>query len=278
MLALSLLQAGIIIAGGMSRRMGTDKALLPLSAPGVEVPQGEPANREDSDRNLGPETTPGIHRLLSEPTEPMLARILRQLRPVCQRIIIAAGDEARATIYREAIGRANQADAFPESDGYGGAGQGSGTTRFVLDHWPGAGPLSGLHSALHSAQIEAQAQESEPPAAYALVMACDMPCVNMALVRRMLAKAQATDADIVCAPGQPFHGLYHPRVAPVIESMLQGGEQRLMQLLAAVHTEYVAPSIEEEAVFEPLNTPEAYSRYRAEDTTGHPTSHSKPKN
>ena len=234
--------------------MGTDKALLPLALP-AESPR-EPSLQELGD---GDATTPVASEQSAVLTEPMLARVMRQLMPICRHVEIAAGDAARAARYREALTQSSVGPLL-DLDAPVRAGQRRVSVGFALDRWPGAGPLSGLHAAL----MEIMMREAEPTAGHALVMACDMPSVSETLVQRMLATAQATGADIVCAPGQPFHGLYHPRVTSVIESMLQVGEQRFMQLLAGVHTEYVAPLVEEAAVFLPLNTPEAYKKYRDE--------------
>ncbi|MFS0725747.1 molybdenum cofactor guanylyltransferase [Paenibacillus sp. 1P07SE] len=227
----------IIIAGGGSRRMGTDKALLPL--------QGRP----------------------------LLAHVAAQLLAFCCHIDIAAGTAERAERYKTALVEAGVGHRVTvSSEGRDSSAPGR-VIRFVDDRWPGAGPLAGLHAALseHSPASQAAASDREQTglSPYALVTACDMPMVSVPLVGRMLEQARVTGADIICVPGQPFHALYHERIAAVIEAMLREGDRRFMRLLARVQTAEVELAAAEAALFEPLNTPEAYWSY-VEGLRGHP--------
>ncbi|GBF74562.1 molybdenum cofactor guanylyltransferase [Paenibacillus sp. 598K] len=257
----SSLGYGIIIAGGLSRRMGTDKALLPVGAPPWR--------------------------------EPMLAHIARQMLPWCDRLLIAAGDEARAARYREALAEAagegceEQLERGPspsddsavdanhrgavepgERANYGHpAGADASWSLamadigWVVDRYAGGGPLAGVHAALAAVAAQQLRAGGSGLGEYGLVMACDMPRICPSLLQRMLDAARDTQADIVCVAGQPFHALYHARTARTIGEMLAADERRLMQLLNRAHAVHIEPMAEERLIFTPLNTPDAYRKY-----------------
>lgn len=260
----SLLGYGIIIAGGLSSRMGTDKALLPVGAPSR--------------------------------SEPMLAHIARQMLAWCDRILIASGDEARTVRYRAALAGAARGmseeqperGASPSDDGaadtnhraaaepgeriqYDHPGSDAPWSLamdhidWVVDRYAGGGPLAGLHAALVAVAAQQLRSEVSGLDEYGLVMACDMPRICPSLLQRMLDTARDTQADIVCVAGQPFHALYHARTAGTISEMLRADERRLMQLLNRVHAVHVEPTTEERQIFTPLNTPDAYRKYREDE-------------
>ncbi|MBW7475136.1 molybdenum cofactor guanylyltransferase [Paenibacillus oenotherae] len=206
--------SGIVLAGGQSVRMGTDKALLDING------------------------------------KPLLQLLVEQLSELCEPVIIAVGDGEREQSYRDALGEWSQRSIF------------------VRDAYPGSGPLAGLHAAL-----------SALPEGYAFVTACDMPCLSEPLLRRMIARTEAagrtaapspdTSAeigiaaapDVIMTAEQPFHALYHARIAGKLEGLLQEGEYRVMRMLAQLSTEVIPLDEEEEQAFQNLNTPEAYRQF-----------------
>lgn len=139
---------------------------------------------------------------------------------------------------------------------------------WVVDRYAGGGPLAGLHAALDAVAAQQLRSEVSGLDEYGLVMACDMPRICPSLLQRMLDTARDTQADIVCVAGQPFHALYHARTAGTISEMLRADERRLMQLLNRVHAVHVEPTTEERQIFTPLNTPDAYRKYRSEEKGG----------
>lgn len=92
--------------------------------------------------------------------------------------------------------------------------------RTVPDARPGSGALVGLYSALLAARGNS-----------VLVVACDMPFLNRALLRYQLQLS--TQADVVVPfhndNYEPLHAVYSRRAClPAIEASLEAGKQRLI--------------------------------------------------
>jgi molybdopterin-guanine dinucleotide biosynthesis protein A len=168
-------------------------------------------------------------------------------------VTIAAGTSERAERYREALSSCEEELA-------------SGKVRFVVDAYPGDGPLAGLHAGLTAL-----------PGGYAFVMACDMPAVSGKLLARLAAIAidGNGEADVVHVEGQPFHALYHTRVAGALAEALENRDYRVMRLLGRVRAIEVSAdagadageereSLADEEGLHNLNTPADYRNYICE--------------
>jgi molybdopterin-guanine dinucleotide biosynthesis protein A len=171
---------GFVLAGGQSRRMGRDKALLPWS--GVSL-----------------------------------------LEHAARAVAEAAGS---ATV----IGP-------PERYGHLGFP--------VLDDLrPGLGPLAGLESALFHTDAD-----------WNLVVACDLPDLSAAALRRLAARAAGSAAGAVVAGSreamQPLCAFYHRRLLPLVSSQLDGNRLKMKDMIELARTEF-APEC---AVGANLNTP-----------------------
>jgi molybdopterin-guanine dinucleotide biosynthesis protein A len=98
------------------------------------------------------------------------------------------------------------------------------TVRCIADRPDSAGPLGALAAGLAAARHE-----------WCLLLPCDMPFVDPAVVRRLLAVASADAVDAVVVRSEhgrePFHALYHRRALPVVLSRLAEGERSLKSLL-----------------------------------------------
>jgi molybdopterin-guanine dinucleotide biosynthesis protein A len=113
--------------------------------------------------------------------------------------------------------------------------------RARADTFAGAGPLGGIHAALRWAVEEGGSA--------ALCVACDLPFLSSALVRLLLARAAATDADVVAPASltgphavEPLCAVYSVRCLDEIEARLARGEYALHALLRAVSTEIIPPA------------------------------------
>lgn len=121
------------------------------------------------------------------------------------------------------------------------------------DAKPGAGPLAGLCSLIRYAEKR-----------WALLLACDMPLVEPALLGR-LHRAISLGCDAVafrqCNRPGIWHtccALYHPRLLPLAERRLEQGHRSLQHLLAAVRMAELHPTPDEQRAMLNLNAPGDY--------------------
>jgi molybdopterin-guanine dinucleotide biosynthesis protein A len=132
--------------------------------------------------------------------------------------------------------------------------------RLVSDVYPAQGPLVGLHAGLLAARHP-----------LALAVGCDMPFLDLRLLRYMIVVGKAHDAVVPRLSGlpEPLHAIY--RVAPclrAIESVLDSGSRKVTDFLGDVEVRYVEEH--EIDLFDPdhlsffnANTPEDLRRGEA---------------
>jgi molybdenum cofactor guanylyltransferase len=110
-------------------------------------------------------------------------------------------------------------------------------TRPVLDMKVGAGAMRGLYSGLAASQTERS-----------FVVACDMPFLNVELVKAMLEKTRDYDVLVprlhprIWGQGpmlHPLHAVYSKRCMPAIERQSASGEMSIQGVYALVKTEYI---------------------------------------
>ncbi|SDD37430.1 molybdenum cofactor guanylyltransferase [Paenibacillus sp. CF095] len=192
---------GIILAGGLSSRMGSNKAMLELNGSLV------------------------------------LQHVTKAMRPAVSRIIVAAG---------------------PNVTTYGAMGYDC-----VHDHYPGKGPLAGLHAALEASDTD-----------WNLVCACDMPLLQTSFfdgIKKLVESHNSYSAIVPRVDGHvhPLAGAYHKRVLPDLEQRLIQDHLRVMRWLEEIGCCYVeAEELERAGVHQVamqmnnMNTPEEYERIR----------------
>jgi molybdopterin-guanine dinucleotide biosynthesis protein A len=167
-----LTTAGILLAGGHSRRMGRDKALLPV---------------------------PGVER------KTLIEHLSSVLAASCSEAVLVARDAEQAV-------------------GYAFAG-----LRSVIDQIPDVGPLMGLYSGLQAIT-----------ASHALVIAVDMPCVQPAMVRWLLAQPldDALLVPLVNGIPQVLFAVYPRSILPQVKEQLRVGRRdpRVLLEVAKVRT------------------------------------------
>lgn len=142
-----------------------------------------------------------------------------------------------------------------------------GTARLVHDQIAGSGALSGLHAGLGAARHD-----------YALVVACDMPFLDLRLLRYMTILAPGYDAVVPVWQGEaePLHAIYARACLPAIETLLRSGGGRVVGFYPHVNVRYLEPG--EIALFDPqglsffnVNTPQDWERAQVlEATRGQP--------
>ena len=113
--------------------------------------------------------------------------------------------------------------SFPQFIGYP-------RLRIVTDIYPGKGPLGGIYTGLAASD-----------SFYNLVVACDMPFLNQALLRYMIQLSANFDLVVPRLGNtvEPLHAIYSKDCLTPIEYLLKQGELEIIQLLTLVKVRYV---------------------------------------
>lgn len=181
---------------------------------------------------------------------PLIARVLERVRALADDVLISANDAARFSKFG---------------------------VRVVPDVMPNAGPLAGICAGLETAAHEV-----------AIVVACDMPLLNVGLLEYMCAFAQ--DYDVVLPQTEqvarardekkanalrakdlalhPLHAIYTKRCIAPMRDALARGERRMISFHDAVRVHVILPR--EVALYDPqghslwnVNTPEKWHELQA---------------
>jgi len=181
---------GIVLAGGQSRRMGRNKALMALEG------------------------------------QTLIGRVLDKVSSLCDELIISAND----------------------ADLYAGL-----PARVVPDIVPRRGALSGIHAGLSAMRNE-----------MALVVACDMPFLNLRLLRYMIVIAPGYDVIVPRVGGsyEPLHAMYSVNCIAPIAQLMDQGPRRVIDFYKHVQVREVAQDkialFEAELSFVNVNTPQEW--------------------
>lgn len=102
--------------------------------------------------------------------------------------------------------------------------------RIVADAYPGRGALVGLATGLAASKAH-----------YNLVVACDMPFLNQALLNYMLGLKDGFDLVIprVAEGVEPLHAVYARSCLAPVERLLEQGEMRVDALFELIKVRYV---------------------------------------
>lgn len=186
---------GVILAGGESRRMGTNKSLLPLAG----------------------------------------ARFIDHVYRTC------------ADLFAEVIIVTNTPGLYADLP-----------CRKVPDLFIAQGSLAGIHAGLSQARTDK-----------IFVVACDMPFLNPALVRRICAGAGCADVIIpYSASGhEPLHAVYDQRCLTKMAEQLATGRSRIIDFFPQVKVEEFPAAawhdLDPQGIsFRNINTPEEYYALR----------------
>jgi len=148
-----------------------------------------------------------------------------------------------AAVFEEVVLVTNSASGYPDAP----AG-----VLLACDLFPGQGPLAGIHAGLSRCGREA-----------AFCVACDMPFLSAALIRKLARRFRELGCDVllprVRGEIEPLHALYHRRLLGDMERILSDGKgNSIRRLFPVVRTEYF--DLEDTAatrrIFTNLNTPE----------------------
>lgn len=102
--------------------------------------------------------------------------------------------------------------------------------RLVPDEQPGAGSLMGIYSGLRAARYP-----------QALVVGCDMPFLNLALLTHMLLLAEGCDVVIPRVSGllEPLHAVYGKTCLPAIARLMAQGRRQVIAFFHEVRVCYL---------------------------------------
>ncbi|HEY9898516.1 MAG TPA: molybdenum cofactor guanylyltransferase [Pantanalinema sp.] len=160
--------------------------------------------------------------------EPLAARVYNTLGRVFPRVVVVT----------------NQPD-FPVAGAF-----------CIGDRHPGNGPLEGLASAFEA--IEADR---------VLLVACDMPFLEPALLRALASEPDDADVIAPCTPRgrEPLLAIYSRRLLPVLRERLGAGDCRVCGLIDDVRYREIPPEAlrahdPELRSFWNLNHPEDYAQ------------------
>lgn len=157
---------------------------------------------------------------------PMIEHIYRQLRGTFARVLISANDAEKFSFLGLDV---------------------------IADRVPDQGPLMAVASALEASDRE-----------FNLIVGCDVPRIELSVVRRMLAEAGAADAVIpVTEDGrhQPLFAVYRRSVRRCMEEALASGARRLSDVYDHCRVRFI--KLDDAGWFANLNTMADYERFRS---------------
>lgn len=139
---------------------------------------------------------------------PLLTRVLASVRELSQDILLIA----------------NQPELYTAFD-----------LPCLPDLIPDSGPLGGLYTALKAAR--------QP---WTLVVACDMPWLNPALLAALIELALSSAEEAVVPRWderpEPLHAVYHRRCLPALTAKIKAGDLKIAGLLNELSVRYVEPA------------------------------------
>ena len=162
---------GIVLAGGLSRRLGRDKA--------VELVAGQM----------------------------LIQRVLSRISQVTEEIVVVVNDTSRASTLP--IGT----DAH-----------------LAIDMYPDSGSLGAIFTGLMASHSD-----------WGIVVACDMPFLNIPLLQRILSLRDNHDAVVPLLNGrpEPIHSAYSKTCLPHIENKLQENNLKIATFFNDINVEYL---------------------------------------
>ena len=140
--------------------------------------------------------------------EPLLSRVIGRLSQVAEQTVVVVADTERASQL-----------PLPRS------------AKVAVDLYPGGGSLGGIFTGLSAADGE-----------WGIVVACDMPFLNVELFRHMLTLRDGVDAVVPVLEGrpEPTHAVYSKACLPHMESRLQADDLKIARFFDEVQVSYVS--------------------------------------
>jgi len=136
---------------------------------------------------------------------PLIEIVVERIAQVCAEVLIVSGDTPRYTDLGVPV---------------------------VTDRFPGVGVLGGLHAGLAAASHD-----------LILAVGCDMPFLNLRLLRAFADWAEGFDVAVLRRGEyvEPLHGAYRRTCLPAMERAIRAGKRRIVSFFPQVRVRYVAP-------------------------------------
>ncbi|MDO8671493.1 MAG: molybdenum cofactor guanylyltransferase [Dehalococcoidia bacterium] len=108
--------------------------------------------------------------------------------------------------------------------------EGQEKVRVMVDRFPDKGALGGLYTGLEAST-----------SIYSLVVGCDMPFLNVGLLRHLVESCMSSDVLIPRFDGycEPLHAVYSKSCLPAIEKMLGMGNLKILSFFPYVEVKYL---------------------------------------
>ncbi len=163
---------GIVLAGGLSRRFGRDKAMEKLAG------------------------------------EPLLHGVIRRLSQVAAATVVVINDKARA----EKLSLGTE-------------------IKTTVDIYPNNGSLGGIFTGLNAIGSD-----------WGIVVACDMPFLNVDLLRHLLSCREGFHAvvPVIDDHPEPTHAVYSRECLQYIETQLKTGNLKIANVFHELRVNYVS--------------------------------------
>ena len=104
--------------------------------------------------------------------------------------------------------------------------------RYTTDVYPGKGPLGGVYTGLIDSNTS-----------YNLVVACDMPLLNVGLLHYMVEQAPGFDMVIPRTGNyvEPLHAVYSKRCLGAMKKLIERNVLQINRLLPSLNIRYIEP-------------------------------------
>jgi molybdopterin-guanine dinucleotide biosynthesis protein A len=161
----------------------------------------------------------------------LLEHVLAQVEPLVDEVLVS-------------VSPGQSPELPPRSDGWA-------PMRLVADELPDRGPIGGVLAGLKAARNDA-----------CLVVACDIPEIDLDLVRELTRTACWSEITVPVGPSglhEPLFAVYRKSVVPAIEALLAAGVRSLLPLFDRCRTAVV--QFEDPGRIRNLNTREDYEAY-----------------
>ena len=144
--------------------------------------------------------------------EPLIRRVIDRLSRITDDLVFVVNDH-------------EQASALPIS-----SRDIDLTYEIVIDKYPDGGSLGGIYTGLLAANSQ-----------WAFVVACDMPFLNVELMRHMLSMRDGQDVVVPRTDGypEPTHALYNKSCLPFIEKRLKRDDLKIARFFDEIRVRFL---------------------------------------